>query len=126
MDFIYVTVEQAVYINSYLIERYSPKEQKGIKDYALLDSAINRPQWHYYATIHEKAAALLESLAKNHAFYNANKRTAINAVMYFYKKNGYGWSMSMEHGEEFVIDIVNNKYTPEQITAILNEYTRKL
>src|SRR5690242_6028700 len=125
MELTYITIQQAIYINTYLINRYSPDEQTGVKDPALLDSAINRPQWHYYETIHEKAAALLESLSQNHAFHNANKRTAIHVVIYFYKLNGYQWLMGMRQGENFVVDVVKKNYSFGAMAAMLNEHTRK-
>lgn len=40
-------------------------------------------------TIHEKAFHLLRLLVANHPFVDANKRTALNAVVVFYFLNGY-------------------------------------
>jgi death-on-curing protein len=65
-----------------------------IGDYGLLESALARPQATVfgedaYSTIHEKAAALLQSLATNHALIDGNKRTAFVAVALFYGLNGY-------------------------------------
>lgn len=52
-----------------------------VRDYGLLASAAARPQSgaydvEAYPTLFEKAAALLHSLASNHAFVDGNKRTA--------------------------------------------------
>jgi death-on-curing protein len=52
-----------------------------VRDYGLLSSAAARPQSgaygvEAYPTLFEKAAALLHSLASNHAFIDGNKRTA--------------------------------------------------
>jgi len=52
-----------------------------LRDFGLLDSAVMRPQASAfgddaYPTIHEKAAALLHGLARNHPFVDGNKRTA--------------------------------------------------
>ena len=65
-----------------------------IGDYGLLESALARPQATVfgedaYSTIHEKAAALLQSLATNHALIDGNKRTAFVATALFYGLNGY-------------------------------------
>ena len=84
----YLTVQEVIAIHFVIMERYSPKEQKGVKDPALLESAVYRPQQSVfgqdaYPTIFEKAAALFESLAKNHCFYNANKRTAFVSLIQF-------------------------------------------
>ena len=63
-------------------------------DYGLLESAVGRPQASVfgedaYLTIHEKAAALLQSLATNHALVDGNKRTAFVAAALFYGLNDY-------------------------------------
>ena len=65
-----------------------------VGDYGLLESAIARPQAtvfgeNAYPTIHEKAAALLQSLATNHALIDGNKRTAFVATALFYALNGH-------------------------------------
>lgn len=63
-----------------------------IGDYGLLESAVARPQATVfgddaYPTIHDKAAALLQSLATNHALIDGNKRTAFVATALFYELN---------------------------------------
>jgi death-on-curing protein len=65
-----------------------------LRDYGLLDAAVTRPQasafgQDAYPTIHEKAAALLHGLARNHPFVTGNKRTAWTATAMFYTHNGY-------------------------------------
>lgn len=41
----------------------------GVRDIGLIESAIGRPYVGYYPSLHEKAAALLESLVNNHGIY---------------------------------------------------------
>lgn len=65
-----------------------------VGDYGLLESGVARPQATVfgedaYRTIHEKAAALLQSLATNHALVDGNKRTAFVSTALFYELNGY-------------------------------------
>lgn len=65
-----------------------------VGDYGLLESAIARPQASVfgedaYPGIHEKAAALLQSLATNYALVDGNKRTAFVATALFYALNGH-------------------------------------
>ena len=43
-EIIYLTTNQVIAINTVQICLYSPKEQIGVKDPCLLDSAINRPK----------------------------------------------------------------------------------
>ncbi|MFD5285489.1 type II toxin-antitoxin system death-on-curing family toxin [Streptomyces rubrogriseus] len=59
----------------------------------LLVSAIERPRTNVfgaelYPTLHEKAAALLHSLVRNHALIDGNKHTAWLAMRVFLWFNG--------------------------------------
>ncbi|MEQ1737304.1 MAG: type II toxin-antitoxin system death-on-curing family toxin [Rhodoglobus sp.] len=64
-----------------------------VRDLGLLDAAAQRPQTTLYGTeayesIHEKAAVLLESLTRNHALVDGNKRLGWLATFVFYALNG--------------------------------------
>ena len=64
-----------------------------VRDVGLLESAIARPRASAfgedaYPDLHQKAAALLESLARNHALIDGNKRLAWVATRYFLIING--------------------------------------
>ncbi|SFD67996.1 death on curing protein [Lentibacillus persicus] len=127
----YLTTNQVIMINSIQIQLYSPREQLGVKDPGLLDSAVNRPMQSAfgqdaYLSIYEKAAALFESLAKNHAFHNANKRTALAALIIFLKINQYRWTMKIEEEQDFTVDEVNHEYSFDAIASIIEKYTERL
>jgi death on curing protein len=130
-EIVYLTTNQVIAINTVQIRLYSPKEPVGVKDSGLLDSAINRPKQSVfgndaYPSIYEKAAALFESIAKNHAFHNANKRTALASLIVFLKINHYRWTMGIQEEQDFTVDVVNHKYTFEEIAAIIKGNTEKL
>lgn len=64
-----------------------------IRDLGLLDAAAQRPKTTLYGraayeSIHEKAAVLLESLTRNHALVDGNKRLGWLATYVFYALNG--------------------------------------
>ncbi|MEC0032104.1 type II toxin-antitoxin system death-on-curing family toxin [Bacillus cereus] len=110
------------------MKKITPSEPVGVKDLGLLESAIDRPKSSAfgedaYPTIFEKAAALFESIGKNHAFLNANKRTAFIALNLFLGYNGYKLEMEKKFAEDFTVDMVNKVYTFEQIVAIIKEYS---
>ncbi|MFD1673236.1 type II toxin-antitoxin system death-on-curing family toxin [Alicyclobacillus fodiniaquatilis] len=126
----FLTEQEAVMLNMHLIQTGSPDEQMGVKFPELLDSAINRPQQSAfgedaYPTIFTKAAALFESLAKNRAFHNANKRTAFSALYYFLRYNRYMLKMAPKQAEDFVVDVVNHKYAFEQIVEMIESHSQK-
>lgn len=63
-----------------------------IRDVGLLDSAVHRPQSTVfgvdaYPDIDQKAAVLLESLVRNHALIDGNKRIGWLATVVFYGLN---------------------------------------
>lgn len=125
-----LTVQMAILLNKRLIDEHSPDELVGIKEHSLLESSINRPYQSAfgedaYPTIHEKAAALLESLAQNHCFHNANKRTALLATSIFYRLNGYQLRFDdPQFEEDFIVDVVLHKYSLQEITIILKQNTK--
>lgn len=127
----FLTAEMAILINQKVILEHSADEQAGVKDHALLDSALKRPQQSLfgedaYPTLYEKGAALLESLAQNHAFHNANKRTAIMCTAIFFRYNGYTLRFPTPKTEEnFVVEVVTHQYTFEEIAGLLEKYTTK-
>lgn len=130
-EIVYLTTNQVIAINTVQIRLYSPQEQVGVKDPSLLESAINRPKQSVfgndaYPSIYEKAAELFESIAKNHAFHNANKRTALASLIVFLKINHYRWTMGIEEEQDFTVDVVNHKYTFEEIVSTIKENTEKL
>jgi death-on-curing protein len=83
----YLTVADLIRINGRMVERWGGLA--GIRDIALLESALARPKSGYYADVIEEAAALCESLLQNHPFIDGNKRSAVVATAVFLRWNGY-------------------------------------
>jgi death-on-curing protein len=83
-----------------------------VSDYGLLDSAVARPGATVfgvdaYPDLFTKAAALLQSLARNHAFVDGNKRTAWAATWTFLGVNDVELAarFDVDAAEEFVLDV---------------------
>lgn len=127
----YLTSQEVIAINFFLIERYSPAEIKGVKEPFLLDSAIHRPMQsafgeEAYPNIFTKAAALFDSIAKNHCFHNANKRTAFAALRQFLAYNGYSFMPNKKEAADFVVDTVNSIYTFEEIVHFIEKHSARV
>lgn len=123
----FLTVQEAAAINIAMIQKYSPGEHIGIKSQSLLESAVYRPQSsafgeEAYTTLFSKAAALFESIGQNHPFHNANKRTAFTALVIFLNLNGYDFCMDVKQAEDFTVDMVEHKYTFEQLTECIKNH----
>jgi death on curing protein len=61
----------------------------GVRDQGAIEAAIARPYIGYYRSIAEKAAALVHSVALNHGFVDANKRTTLFTCNLLLMKSGY-------------------------------------
>ncbi|TLG07836.1 type II toxin-antitoxin system death-on-curing family toxin [Nocardia cyriacigeorgica] len=75
------------------IAEISVDRQYIVRDHGLLASAAARPQATVfgadaYPTLWEKAAALVQSLARNHPLVDGNKRIAVTAGLTFLELNG--------------------------------------
>ena len=96
-----------------------------IADYGLVESALARPQASVfgedaYPTIHEKAAALLQSMATNHALADGNKRTAWAVTRLFYGLNGYRIAATEDERFELIVAVATRELdTVDRIAAQL-------
>ncbi len=96
-----------------------------IADYGLVESALARPQATVfgedaYPSIHEKAAALLASMATNHALADGNKRTAWAATRLFYGMNDYPITATQDQRFDLIIAVATRELdTVEKIAARL-------
>jgi len=85
-----------------------------VRDYGLLESAVARPQTSVfgedaYASLEEKAAALLQSISRNHALVDGNKRLALVATLAFLGVNGRRLTMSNDEAYDFVIAVATGE-----------------
>ena len=83
-----------------------------VADYGLLESALARPSATVlgsdaYPAIHAKAAALLESLTRNHALVDGNKRLAWHASVVFCYLNGHYIDAPDDDAYGLVIEIAS-------------------
>lgn len=82
----------------------------GVRDHGLLQSALARPQASVfgsdaYPELEEKAAALLHSLARNHALVDGNKRLALAGTIAFLGVNGRRLTLTNDEAYDLVMTI---------------------
>lgn len=85
-----------------------------VRDHGLLESALGRPQAKVfgkdaYPAIHEKAAALLHSLARSHALVDGNKRLALAATIAFYGMNGMRLRLTNDDAYRLVMSVATGE-----------------
>lgn len=98
-----------------------------IRDIGLLDSAIHRPQVSVfgedaYPSIDDKAAVLLESLVRNHALVDGNKRIGWLATVVFYGLNGTNLEAPDNDAYQLVIEIASGAVGYEQAGGLLAKW----
>lgn len=62
-----------------------------------------------YATVSEKAAALLHSLARNHALVDGDKRLALAATIAFLGVNGHRLALSNDEAYDLVVGVASGE-----------------
>lgn len=102
--------------------------EKGVRDMALLESAVNVPFQTFggnelYPTVQDKAARLLFGIANNHAFIDGNKRTAVHAMEMFLLLNNVSLECSDDELEEIVIAVADSTLSYEQLVRWINDKT---
>lgn len=119
----YLTADDVLRIN----ERFVGPDQ--LRDFGLVDGAVMRPQMSAFGedafpTIHEKAAALLHGLARNHPFVTGNKRTAWTAMAMFYMVNGYNLPVEALDVIGLTTDAAEGQIGVQDIAATLKDWAQ--
>lgn len=95
-----------------------------VRDHGLLESAARRPATSVfgedaYTDLHTKAAAMLESLVRNHALVDGNKRLGWTATFVFYRLNGHLLDAPEDPAYDLVISIAEGKSDLGEIAVTL-------
>jgi death-on-curing protein len=98
-----------------------------LRDGGLLDSAAQRPRTTIfgedaYPSLHDKAAALLHSLARNHALVDGNKRLALAATATFLWVNDWRLDMTNDDAYELIVAVADG--TLDEIQPIARALRR--
>lgn len=102
-----------------------------LRDEGLLESALNRPiQLFQYADpkpdICAMAAAYAFGLAKNHPFFDGNKRTAAIACEVFLILNGYQFIIGEVEKYPNYLALASGEHSEESFLDWLREHTEKI
>jgi death-on-curing protein len=100
-----------------------------VRDYGLLEAAVARPRATVfgkdaYPDLDAKAAALLHSVARNHALLDGNKRLALASIIAFYGLNGRRLTLTNDAAYDLVISVAAGELDGvDEIAAILRSAT---
>lgn len=96
----------------------------GIRDEALLDSALQRPlQHHHYqqADLFDLAAVYAHALVKNHPFLDGNKRIGFMAAYTFLAANGQQLQAPEEQAVLMTLGLAAGEIEPDGYAAWLRD-----
>jgi death-on-curing protein len=103
----------------------------GIRDEGLLQSAIERPfagfgDAEFYKMPVEKAAAMLESIVKNHPFVDGNKRSGYVLMRLLLMQAGQDLRATQDEKYDFIIGIASGQLEfPAIVTWMKSRLTSK-
>lgn len=125
----YLTEKDIITLNIYVINKYSPKEQIGVKEPTALNMLVNAPKQHVfgqeqYPTIELKAANLVRNLVKKHVFHNGNKRTAFMALIVFLELNGYKFKVSNKEAVNYMVKLATEDINEDEIALWISVYSQ--
>lgn len=105
--------------------------KQGILHKEVLETIINRPK-HYVTyencNLHKVCGVMAHTIAQDHPFTDANKRTALLTLILVYRLNGVSLKYSAEINGEFttfVLWIVNENPSIDDIAIQLQEIVEK-
>lgn len=123
-----ISIEEVLRIHDILIEKFGGTP--GVRDKELLKSSIFRPfntfdSVDLYPTPIDKAAAMIESIVKNHPFIDGNKRTGYTLMRLFLLNEGLDIVASEDDKYDFVIRIAEGKSSYDEIKTWIDSRTKK-
>jgi len=118
------TLAQVLEIHRLAIEEFGGSD--GLRDEGALLSALERPNSgfgdvEFYPSPAEKAAALLESIVKNHPFVDGNKRTGYTLMRFTLLKNGLDILATEDERYDFVVQVASGEIEYETILSWIQQ-----
>ena len=120
-----LSLEEVLLIHELVLERVGGAP--GLREWGLLDSAVKRSEATFegqdlYVDLFSKAAALGESLIRNHPFVDGNKRTPWAAMRTLLEENGQSLRVSEDEIVAFILRIAEGRASTEDIAAWLRKH----
>ena len=124
-----IDLELVISIHKLLIKEFGGSD--GLRDLSVLESAIGRPyqtfdQIDLYPNTADKAAAIIESIVKNHPFIDGNKRTGYVVMRLMLMEDDLDIQATEDEKYDFVIQIADGRLDFEQIKQWIEEKLVKI
>ena len=110
-------------LHNQLLARFGGLE--GIRDEGLLESALYRPvqkfQYEPKSTLAALAASYSYGIARNHPFFDGNKRSALLAAIVFLEINGMKFNATEEEAVLETLALAGGERTEEEYASWLTK-----
>jgi len=119
----YLSLEEVIEIGEALIPDFR------IRDIGLLESAVNRPATviygqEAYPSIEGKIAALMHSLAANHALIDGNKRLTWSSGRLFAILNNLDFYVGIDEAEGVIISLASGELDAKSLAPIIGKWLK--
>jgi len=117
----YLYLDEVIEIGEALIPNFR------IRDIGLLESAVIRPEMTVYGreaykTLAEKIAALMHSLASNHALVDGNKRITWSCGRIFAILNGSDFEVDVDEAEKVIVALASGDLDAKSLAPIIEKW----
>ena len=117
----YLYLDEVIEIGEALIPNFR------IRDIGLLESAVIRPEMTVYGreaykTLAEKIAALMHSLASNHALEDGNKRITWSCGRIFAILNGCDFEVDVDEAEKVIVALASGDLDAKSLAPIIEKW----
>lgn len=117
----YLYLDEVIEIGEALIPNFR------IRDIGLLESAVIRPEMTVYGreaykTLAEKIAALMHSLASNHALVDGNKRITWSCGRIFAILNGRDFEVDVDEAEKVIVALASGDLDAKSLAPIIEKW----
>lgn len=119
------------YLDLEVFVRQCERQGFVVRDLGLVQSALLRPETSLfgepaYPSIDLKGAALMESLAKNHPFFDGNKRSAWFGLNYFLEINGWELVADEDAAFDYILGVATSALNLSQSAAWIAAHRRAI
>lgn len=119
------------YLDLEVFVRQCERQGFVVRDLGLVQSALLRPETSLfgepaYPSIDLKGAALMESLAKNHPFFDGNKRSAWFGLNYFLEINGWELVADEDAAFDYILGVATSALNLSQSAACIAAHRRAI
>jgi len=124
----FLSLDEVLAIHAHQVHRYGGS--LGIRDRGLLESALAMPATSFsgedlHPTLHEKAAAYLFHIVKNHPFVDGNKRVGLAVSLVFLRLNGVRIQATDDALVGLVLDVARGRCGKADVAVFFRQHARR-